>query len=54
MQTSSTSNYDVLVIRHQNHTYKSTPFQAVFSEKALKARDPKKPKNKDLSLYIND
>jgi hypothetical protein len=42
------------VIKHRNDTLKSTPFQAVFSEKALKNRDSKKTRNKDLSLYVND
>ena len=44
----------MLVIRHRNCTFKSTPFQTVFSEKALKARDNKKNKHKDLTLTVND
>lgn len=33
---------------------KSTPFQAVFSEKTIKSRETKKGKLKELQLYIND
>ena len=43
----------MLVIRHRNDSFKSTPFQAVFSEKAVKARDAKKYKQKDLTLTVN-
>lgn len=53
-KTISTSNYDVIVIRHRNETYKSTPFQAVFSERAMKARESKKNKLKELQLLVND
>lgn len=52
-QTITTSCYDVVVIRHKNHTLKSTPFQAVFAERSLK-RDPKKAKLKDLQLFVNE
>lgn len=51
-QTITTSCYDVVVIRHKNHTLKSTPFQAVFAERSLK-RD-KKGKLKDLQLFVNE
>jgi phosphatidate phosphatase PAH1 len=43
------------VVRHRNQTFKSTPFQAVFSEKFIKIRENnKKTKLKDLQLFIND
>lgn len=44
----------MIVIRHRNETYKSTPFQAVFSERAMKARESKKSKLKELQLLVND
>ena len=52
IQTSHTSNYDVLVIKHKNDVLKSTPFQAVFSEKITKNRKSRQ-RDEQLSLIVN-
>jgi phosphatidate phosphatase PAH1 len=44
----------VIVIKHRNETFKSTPFQVVFSEKALKIRESKKNKSKELQFFVNE
>lgn len=36
IQTISSSCYDALVIKQENRTYKSTPFQVVFSSNLIK------------------
>ena len=43
----------MLVIKHKNDALKSTPFQAVFSEKITKNRKSRQ-RDEQLTLIVND
>ena len=58
MKTISSSCYDAIVIKQQNRTYRSTPFQVVFSSNFIKQIERNVGKNKTqpykLSLTVNN
>lgn len=57
MQTISSSCYDTIIIKQGNRTYKSTPFQVVFSNTLMKLIDKNRQRGAkpyQLCMYVND